>query len=83
VADGVVGPGIGSPAAWPVAPWRSLPGRHVDAARAAQASLGPGLAAMRAVPLPFLGTTVEPTHALRWLDAPAPSTTTATAERGR
>jgi hypothetical protein len=60
---------------WPVAPWRSLDVRHVDAAREAQRALGPGLAALRAVPLPFPDGVVDPLHALRWLEAPPPAAT--------
>ena len=59
------------PAEWPVAPWRAFAAGHVAAAVEAQRSLAPGLAALRAVPLPFLADGPEPAHATRWLAAPA------------
>ena len=74
----MTGPG----APWPVAPWRSLDAHHVDAAREAQRSLAPGLAALRAVPMPFLGAPLEPAHAARWLETAPPAPASAPERTG-
>jgi hypothetical protein len=58
------------PADWPVAPSRAFDAAHLAAAVEAQRGLAPGLAALRAVPLPFLADAPEPGHATRWLAAP-------------